>query len=101
MKLALFLLALVSISTAAIAQISYRGGDGSTLEGAVIIGGAKGEMDGGAAEYQWLGTHFPDWHVQSQGVMTHRSRNYDLFVIVRGNETKKIYVDITSYFGKF
>lgn len=38
--------------------ISYAGGDGSSLEQAVAISGARGEEDGIEAEYSWLRRHY-------------------------------------------
>jgi len=67
----------------------------------VVIVGACDSADGVPAEYEWLKTNLPDAKRKSQSLITGK-RTYDLFVVVLPNgEERKVYFDISSFFGKF
>ena len=80
--------------------VTYAGGDGSTMEKAVVIKGAD-EMTGVNAEYTYLTRRFPGYKMRQQGVSSKDKHSYDTleFTTAKG-EKKTIYFDITTFFGK-
>lgn len=94
------MLAIPFASNAQPQHISYTGGDGSSIEKAVIIKGAT-EDTGVHAEYEWLAKHFPGYHLKQQGLMSQKGHSYDVlhFVAADGKE-HDAYFDITDFFGK-
>lgn len=113
--LLLFLLALVSVGSdahrgavakeaAAVQEIKYSGGDGSSLAQAVVIENAKGEDDGVAAEYAWIRDKFPGFKMEGQSIITgdKDGKVYDGLNGTRADGTKAtFYFDITAFFGKY
>ncbi len=82
-------------------KITYEGGDGSTMEKAIIIKGAKSSEDGVPAEYAYLKKKYKNHEVISQGLMSKDGKSYDLINIKTAKgETIGIYFDITDFFGK-
>lgn len=81
--------------------ISYAGGDGSSLEKAILIKGAKGESDGVQTEYDWLAKYMPGWQATNQTLITKNGRAYDVLDVTKSGAKKAVYFDITEYFGKF
>lgn len=81
--------------------ISYAGGDGSSLEKAILIKGAKGDSDGVQTEYDWLAKYMPGWHATEQALITKNGRAYDVLYVTKSGAKKAVYFDITEYFGKF
>lgn len=82
------------------AGIRYSGGDGTTLERAVIISGAN-EMTGIDAEYAWLHEHVPGGKVTRQELITQGQRAYDkLDVSLPQGGDKSFYFDISGGYGK-
>lgn len=80
--------------------ISYSGGNGTTKEQAIVIAGAGNSMEGVPAEYAWIQHHLPGAKIRSQALLT-GSRQYDLFEVeLPSGETRQVYFDITSFFGK-
>ena len=82
------------------AGASYEGGDGSSIEHAIIIRGAS-ESTGIHAEYAWLGFKFPGHRLGAQ-VLYHRGgKSYDAieFLTADGKPTK-VYFDISDFYGK-
>ena len=78
----------------------YSGGDGTTLERAVIIAGAN-EMTGIDAEYAWLRQHVPGGKVTRQELITQGRRAYDkLDVTLPEGGGKSFYFDISGGYGK-
>jgi hypothetical protein len=91
----------VALSGAALAEISFGGGDGTSPETAVVITGANGSSDGVPAEYDWITKHYPGAEVLGQGLMQKGDRFYDAITIRSGGKEQVIYFDITEFFGKF
>lgn len=81
-------------------KITYSGGDGSSFEKAVIILGADA-TSGVKAEYQYLQKKFPGYQPGSQSLVEHDKRMYDVLEISTPSGPKKVYFDITDFFGKF
>ena len=75
--------------------------DGSSLEKAIIIK-AKSDMAGITEEYDWLKKNYPGYKTQKQALLNYNKRPYDKITITTNDgETKDIYFDISSSFGKF
>jgi hypothetical protein len=80
---------------------TYSGGDGSSLENAVVVH-APSESVGVAASYKWIRDHLPGSRVTKQGLVTNGGRAYDsMEVVTESGEKRTIYFDISEYFGKF
>jgi hypothetical protein len=76
------------------------GGDGSSLERAIVLPDAKKETVGVAAEYAVLRMFFPGWRKVTQHLTTGPDhRPYDLIVLEKDGKQRDVYFDITSFFG--
>jgi len=75
--------------------------EGSSFENAVVIE-EKSERTGISAEYKWVDKHYPGYKRKMQSLQTHDKKPYDVLTIVTAEGTeKKIYFDISNFFGKF
>ena len=82
------------------AGYSFSGGDGSTLNGAVIVH-ARDEAVGIRAEYAWIKEHWPGSQRGKQGLITKNNKLYDALTITdTAGQERTLYFDITEYFGK-
>lgn len=95
-----FAAAFTLFAPAAMAAITFTGGDGSSLAAAIHIVGAVGEDDGVASEYQWIGAHRPGAKVLLQALVMDGGRAYDILTIRDGAASERVFFDITDYFGK-
>jgi hypothetical protein len=91
----------LACATAALAEISFAGGDGATLQTAIVIVGAAGETDGVRAEYEWLARNRPGATMISQALLNDGGKAYDVLTVQSGGKEENIYFDITSFFGIF
>lgn len=87
-------------------SIRFEGGDGSNIQQAIVIRGAKGEGDGVAAEYKYLemlyGPKGQGHNVRGQALLENGARSFDkLDVDLKDGRSISVYFDITDYFGKF
>jgi hypothetical protein len=74
--------------------------DGSSTANAVPIK-ATNERAGVTAEYRWIGEHFPGYKRGAQALLNRNGRVYDsIEIVTAAGERKKIYFDITDFFGK-
>jgi hypothetical protein len=82
--------------------ISYAGGDGSSMEKAIIEQGVTTDGAATKAEYVYLAQHFPHYHMGRQSLLNEKGKAYDLleFTDASGHQGK-VYFDITATFGKF
>jgi hypothetical protein len=81
--------------------ISYAGGDGSSMEKAIIIQGADDDEDGVEAEYEYLHAHYPGYKRGDQSVEHSNGHSYDILEFTTADgQTKKVYFDITQFFGR-
>jgi hypothetical protein len=84
--------------------IRFTGGDGSSIKDAIVIEGAKGEIDGVPSEYQYLemliGPRRGNWKMIRQSLLNENGKKYDLLEIDHQGKTESYYFDITGYFGK-
>jgi|SRR5689334_24480342 len=79
---------------------SFSGGDGSTLDAAVIVH-ATDETVGIRAEYAWIKERWPGSRRGRQGLITKNNRVYDALTITdSAGQERTLYFDITEYFGK-
>lgn len=88
------------------ADVKIAGGDGLSLENAVIIT-AKSETTGVAAEYDYVASKYGarnvEWKILSQAVQNNKNKTYDVLTIqlTKNDEKLDIYFDITNFYGKF
>jgi len=97
-----FLLMFLFIGAAplAMAKITFEGGDGSSIEKAVIIKGAD-TLSGISAEYEYVRKHFPGSKVLGQRLMNKEPKVYDVIEITDAKgEKRSVYFDITEFYGK-
>lgn len=75
--------------------------DGSSFANAIVIR-EKSETVGVSAEYKWLAQHYPGYKTKMQSLNNVKGKSYDVLTIetVDGVE-KKVYFDISNFFGKF
>ena len=97
----------------AVAEITYQGQDGTTMDNAVVILGAPNEFAGVEAEYQWLETKFgPEnevWKSGNQGLVSDEDKWFDVLDIeflqdadgYQAGDVVQFYFDITDFFGKW
>jgi len=87
--------------------IHFEGGDGSSIDKAIVIRGARGEGDGVQAEYWYLaqlyGPKGAGHDVLQQSLLNKNGHAYDALDVhvTAGNLSMTVYFDITDYFGKF
>jgi len=83
----------------------YAGGNGESIETAVIINTAN-PIIGIPAEYKFISRRYGqkdvDWTLEIQTVMRSGNRQYDVVVIkLKDGQEKSFYFDITKFYGKF
>jgi len=80
--------------------VTFSGGDGSSIEKAVIIK-APNNFIGVRAEYDWIKKNHPNWQLKEQSLLNVRSKVYDKMVFqTPQGQPATIYFDITDFFGK-
>jgi hypothetical protein len=90
-----------STSVSTLDASKYSGGKGTSFDDAVIIN-EKSEGAGVDAEYAWLKAKYPGYKLGSQALATHNGKHYDIMSITTvDGEDKKIYFDISNFFGKW
>ena len=81
--------------------VEFAGGDGGSIESAVVIRGAKHETEGISAEHRYLSAHFGSWFLKRQALLNQKGRVYDLMEITDQNGNRRsVYFDITDFFAK-
>ena len=81
-------------------KIRFEGGDGLSLDTAVVILGARDGLSGIGAEKQWLRSNHPDWKIEMQALLDKGGRYYDRFNCRAPDGTAaEIFFDITDFFG--
>jgi hypothetical protein len=81
--------------------IMFQGGDGSSLENAIVVLGATSESAGVEAEHSYLSQHFPGSSVVRQALLHQAGKVYDRLEIKTSSATTTaIYFDVTDFFGK-
>ena len=84
-----------------IGNLIFEGGDGSSIEQAVIIRNAKDESEGVDAESQWISKVHPGWSKGDQALLSKKGKSYDRieYTTPKG-KTQTVFFDITEFFGK-
>ena len=81
-------------------NVTYSGGDGSSIENAVVVNAAN-EDQGVRAEYAWLQDHYAGYHGGNQFLRTDKGHSYDqLDIVTKEGQNRSVYFDITPFFGK-
>jgi hypothetical protein len=85
--------------------VSYAGGDGSSVEEAVVIRGARTTREGAAAEYAYLEQrHGPigqGWFWETHSLVDAGGRTYDEIVIRLADGTvRSLYFDASESAGR-
>ena len=84
---------MISCSTSS--KIASGDRDGLSYEKAIIAKSIS-------FEYEWIKENFPGSQTQRQMLSVHKRKHYDIVTIKKPDEeTKDIYFDISSFFGKF
>jgi len=106
----LILIPLILAATYAFAEVTYGGGDGTSVEKAAIIENAANHFEGVDAEYVWLETQFGPqgdaWECTEQSLIEENDRLYDVLKVefsVKAGDYKKgdvayFYFDITEFY---
>ncbi|HXL58224.1 MAG TPA: hypothetical protein VN958_18310, partial [Chitinophagaceae bacterium] len=80
---------------------SVVSGDGLSYETAIVID-AKNERAGVDKEYEWLRQNYPGYILNKQSLNYSKHKPYDIIDIKTADGVeKKIYFDISGFFGKF
>jgi len=80
---------------------TFAGGDGSSVEKAIIISGASDETSGIRAEHVWFSKQYPGWKLSLQSSPSTNGHVYDKMDIVASDgASHSIYFDISSFYGK-
>ena len=80
--------------------VSLTGGDGSSIENALIIK-APNELAGVRGEYDWIRKNHPDWQLLEQSVLNAGGKVYDKMDFQTPDGRPVIlYFDITDFAGK-
>jgi hypothetical protein len=82
----------------------YSGGDGSSIEAAVVITTTH-TAEGIQAEYDYIsniyGQNGRDWKPLKQALLHHADKPYDaLSIVLSSGDQKTLYFDIHQFFGK-
>ena len=82
-------------------SVTYSGGDGTSLQQAVVISAPNSRV-GVDAEYRWILQRFPGAQPTGTSLLMVEGRAYDsIDVRMPKGETRTFYFDISSFFGKF
>src|ERR1700730_5474 len=81
--------------------IRFSGGDGSSVESAVAIEGARNEEEGIVAESYWISRNRPGWRKGDQALINGNGRQFDRISYTSPDGKQAvIFFDVTSFFGK-
>lgn len=84
-----------------LAGVTVSGGDGSRIEDAVVIDSPADAYAGVRAVYAWLQQRYPASRRVSQAHVEAGGRHYDVLEIAdRDGRRRRVYFDITSFYGK-
>ena len=84
------------------AKATFSGGDGLSIQQAVIITNTASEDTGVRAEYVWLHEHYPGYRLQLQSLKSEGHKAYDVMMIrTADGKSLTIFFDITAFYGKY
>lgn len=83
-----------------ITGITFSGGDGSSVETAVIIKAPNNYL-GVRGEFDWIKRNCPGWKLEVQSVLKGGGKIYDkmYFITPEGRRTN-LFFDVTDFYGK-
>lgn len=86
-------------------HIRFSDNSGGSIEDAIFIMNATGEMDGVGSEYYYLEKKFGkkgvDWDLKMQSTVGKDGHNYDKMDIqLASGEKTTVYFDISDFFGE-
>jgi hypothetical protein len=88
------------ISQPKLKGVSFAGGNGSSIEKAVIIK-APNSFIGIRAEYDWIRKNHPDWNLEKQSALKASGKIYDKMDFqTPDGRSVTLFFDITDFFGK-
>src|SRR5215475_13849920 len=84
-------------------RISYEGGNGDSVEAAIVVRGARFDLEGTYAEFAWLtqkyGQKDKDWKLLTHSHGKHGTRDIDTFEIQLADGTPvTVFFDCTESF---
>jgi len=94
------------------ADVSYGGGDGTSMEKAIVVN-APNEDQGVGAEYDWLAAKFGPrnyaWQMNQQSTSNNDDKIYDILEVkflkdagsYKAGTKQDFFFDITGFYGKF
>jgi hypothetical protein len=75
--------------------------DGSSFAKAIIIE-KQTEKEGIDAEYEWIRQNYPGYKFNGQALSNKNNVPYDILdIITSDGQSKKLYFNISKFFGKF
>jgi len=91
-------------SNSQVSSVTYSGGDGSTIENAIIIN-AQSSFVGVAAEYDYIskkhGERKSSWELEFQSLIEKDGKHFDaLHIKLKNDQNLTYYFDISMFFGK-
>lgn len=84
-------------------EVSYSGGDGESIEEAVIISGVENQSEGMDAEYAYLSRSYGEknreWRIVNQTLVQEKNKVYDVIEIQRimSKENRIHYFDVSAF----
>jgi hypothetical protein len=86
-------------------MMTYKGGNGLDSKEAIIIAGAKDELEGIDGEYIWLEEKYGEqdfsWELIDQQSIDEGDKKYNILKIKFLNgEEREFWFDITDFYGK-
>jgi hypothetical protein len=82
--------------------IRFAGGDGSSPKMAIVLVGANSEWAGIGGETLWAKVYLPGWEKTGQELLASGRKSYDAITYRSADgKTRKVFFNISSYFGKF
>ncbi|MEI8348885.1 MAG: hypothetical protein WCI77_01925 [Candidatus Omnitrophota bacterium] len=86
-------------------MIVYEGGNGASINDAVIIRGACNHIEGVAEEYRYISNIYGkinvEWGLKAQSLIIDKENQYDVMeIVIKDNSTKKIYFNISDFFSR-
>ncbi|MDR3697962.1 hypothetical protein [Mucilaginibacter sp.] len=83
------------------ASFSTSESDGSSFDKAIVIQETH-ETPGIDAEYAWIRNKYPGSQTNSQALVYHNKRPFDIIHIITSDNAKvDVYFDISNFYGKF
>lgn len=84
-----------------IGKLVFEGGDGSSIEKAVVITNAKSEQEGVDGEAKWINKMHRGWKKGSQALLSDQGKHYDrIEYTTPDGKNETIFFDISGFLGK-